>query len=311
MRRTALDAVPWALVVDKPAGPTSHDVVAMARRSTGVARIGHAGTLDPPATGVLVLLGGPATRLAFAVQALAKRYVAEIVLGVETTTLDDTGDVVRVRDASSVTLEDARAAARGLEGVVLQVPPMVSARKVGGRRLHELARAGTVVDREARPVQVWHFAIEHGPEPGVLRADVACSSGTYVRVLAGDLGDRLGVGAHLRNLRRTAVGSLTTEAACSPEDLGRVERPDPAAVLVDYARAVVDAASARRVATGGSVVPEDLELAEPVPWSSAWPRTSRPDLVSLVDGAGALLALHRLAGDGRASEPLVVLRGAG
>jgi tRNA pseudouridine55 synthase len=311
VRRTALDAVPWALVVDKPRGPTSHDVVAMARRSTGVRRIGHAGTLDPPATGVLVLLGGPATRLAFAVQALTKRYVAEIVLGTSTTTLDDTGDVVEVKDATGVTLEEALSAARGLEGVVVQIPPMVSARKVGGRRLHELARAGTVVEREARPVQVWRFALERGPEAGVLRADVVCSSGTYVRVLARDLGERLGVGAHLRKLRRTAVGSLTAETACSPGDLGERERPDPAAVLVDYRRAVVDAATARRVATGGSVLPEDLELAEPDPWPQAWPRTSRPDLVSLVDPEGALVALHRLSGDGRASEPLVVLRGAG
>lgn len=309
MRRTALDAVPWALVVDKPAGPTSHDVVAMARRATGVRRIGHAGTLDPPATGVLVLLGGPATRLAFAVQALTKRYRAEIVLGATTTTLDDTGEVVARVDPTGVTLEDARSAVRELEGLVFQVPPMVSARKVDGRRLHELARAGTVVDREARPVQVWRFELEQGPEPGVLVAEVACSSGTYVRVLAHDLGERLGVGAHLRRLRRTAVGSLEAALACAPGAIGQLGRPDPSAVLVDYPRAVVDPGLARRVATGGRLAAGDLEVVQPPSWDAAWPRTSRPDLLALLDSDGALLALHRLPAGGRVTEPLVVVRG--
>jgi len=311
VKRTAIDAVPWAAVVDKPAGPTSHDVVATARRATGVRRVGHAGTLDPPATGVLVLLGGPATRLAFAVSALTKRYVAEIVLGTTTTTLDDTGEVVAESDATGVTLDDARASAAELEGEVLQVPPMVSARKVAGRRLYELARAGQVVEREARPVHVWRFSLTASFEPGVLAAEVVCSSGTYVRVLASDLGERLGVGAHLRRLRRVAVGSLALEQSAAPPEVGEVVQRDPSSVLVDYPRALVDAGLRRRVETGGSLGREDLELVEPEIWAAPWPRTSREDLVALVDETGALLALHRLGADRSETEPLVVVRGGG
>ena len=196
-------------VIDKPAGWTSHDVVARARRVLGTRKVGHSGTLDPDATGVLVLGVGRATRLLRYLTELPKSYKAEIVLGVETDTLDASGQVTARHDMAGVSEQQARRATEALTGDILQVPPMVSAVKVGGRRLHELARAGIEVEREARPVTVHRFDVSAVPGvDGVLRAVVDCSSGTYVRVLAADLGSALGGGAHLRRLRRTAVGGF-------------------------------------------------------------------------------------------------------
>jgi tRNA pseudouridine55 synthase len=200
-------------VVDKEAGWTSHDVVAKARGILHTRKIGHSGTLDPDATGVLLLGVGRATRLLRFLHELSKSYVAEIVLGAETTTLDASGDVVATYEMHDVTLERARVAAAGLTGDILQVPPMVSAVKVEGQRLHALARRGVEVEREARPVTVHRFQIDGTDDPGVLRAEVVCSSGTYVRSLAADLGQALGGGAHLRALRRTAIGPFTLAEA--------------------------------------------------------------------------------------------------
>jgi tRNA pseudouridine55 synthase len=214
------------LVVDKPAGMTSHDVVDRVRRALGTRKVGHAGTLDPDATGVLLVGVGRATRLLRYVGALPKSYVGEVVLGTETTTLDSSGEVVATFDMAGVGLEEARAAAAGFVGDILQVPPMVSALKVGGRRLHELARAGVEVEREARPVTVHRFDVTGWAEPGVLSVEVDCSGGTYVRSLAADLGRALGGGAHLRNLRRTAIGP---HSAMVPLD-GLVLQPVGAAV---------------------------------------------------------------------------------
>ncbi len=232
-------------VADKSAGWTSHDVVARARGVLGTRKVGHAGTLDPDATGVLVLGVGRATRLLRYVTDLVKSYEAEIVLGVETDTLDASGKVTARHQRASVTAEQARAAAAALTGEILQAPPMVSAVKVGGRRLHELAREGVEVQRRARPVTVHRFDVEPLNGAGtILRAVVDCSAGTYVRVLAADLGRSLGSGAHLRNLRRTAVGAFTAERARDVESLEvlpmaqavahldgvRVDRPTAAAV---------------------------------------------------------------------------------
>lgn len=206
-------------VVDKPAGWTSHDVVAKSRGLLGTRKVGHSGTLDPDATGVLVLGVGRATRLLRYLTALGKAYEAEIVLGVETSTLDAAGEVTATHDMAGVGLEDARRAAVALTGPILQVPPMVSALKVDGRRLHELAREGIEVEREARPVTVGRFALSATDDPLVLRCEVECSSGTYVRSLADDLGHALGGGAHLRALRRTAVGGFTLADAVALEAL--------------------------------------------------------------------------------------------
>jgi len=201
-------------VIDKPATWTSHDVVARARGVLGTRKVGHSGTLDPDATGVLVLGVGRATRLLRFLAVLPKSYEAEIVLGTETDTLDSAGRVTALHEMDGVTEAQARLAAASLTGDILQVPPMVSAVKVGGRRLHQLAREGVEVEREARPVTVHRFEVASVPGcEGVLNAEVDCSSGTYVRVLASDLGRSLGGGAHLRNLRRVAVGGFTLAQA--------------------------------------------------------------------------------------------------
>lgn len=238
-RRGGTPGVDGVAVVDKPAGWTSHDVVAKSRGLLGTRKVGHSGTLDPDATGVLVLGVGKATRLLRYLTALGKAYEAEIVLGVETSTLDAAGEVTATHDMAGVTLEAARAAAAAsLTGPILQVPPMVSALKVDGRRLHELAREGVEVEREARPVTVHAFALEATDDPLVLRATVACSSGTYVRSLAADLGHLLGGGAHLRALRRTAVGGFTLADAVALEALSP-EHLLPVAAAVGHLPSVV------------------------------------------------------------------------
>ena len=207
------------VVIDKEAGWTSHDVVARCRRIFGQRRVGHAGTLDPDATGVLLVGLGRATRLMRFLTALPKTYVAEIVLGTATSTLDASGEVVGEWDMSAVTPDRSAAAAAALTGAIEQVPPMVSAVKIGGRRLHELARQGIEVERPPRKVTVYRFDVEPDPErPGVYRAEVECSSGTYIRVLADDIGTALGGGAHIGLLRRTRIGSFG-EGDMRPLDL--------------------------------------------------------------------------------------------
>ena len=182
-------------IVDKPSGVTSHDVVGMLRRRFDERQVGHGGTLDPDATGVLVVAVGMATKLLRFVESTTKRYVGEVVLGTETATLDAAGDVTATHDMSGVTVEQARAVvASHLVGEIEQIPPMVSAIKIQGKRLHELARQGIEVDRPPRPVTIHAFEVIGQPEPGVLAIDVVCSPGTYVRTLAADLGHLLGRG---------------------------------------------------------------------------------------------------------------------
>ncbi|MGC1512448.1 MAG: tRNA pseudouridine(55) synthase TruB [Acidimicrobiales bacterium] len=214
-RKTAGAGIDGVCVIDKPPGWTSHDVVAKARRQLGTSKVGHAGTLDPGATGVLVLGVGRATRLLRFLTELPKSYVGEVVFGSRTSTLDNEGEVIASFDMTGLTLDRARQVARGFVGEIEQVPPMVSALKVGGRRLHELAREGIEVERAARPVTVHRLEItalvsSDGPVMGI---EVDCSSGTYVRTLADDLGRELGGGAYLRNLRRTAIGPFTLDRA--------------------------------------------------------------------------------------------------
>ncbi len=204
--------------VDKPAGVTSHDVVGMLRKRFGERQVGHGGTLDPDATGVLVVAVGKATKLLRFVESTTKSYTGEVVFGVETDTLDAAGEVTATHEMA-VTLDDAkRVAAESLTGDIEQVPPMVSALKVGGRRLHELAREGIEVERAPRPVTVHRFDVAPTEDPGVLAIEVDCSPGTYIRTLAADLGTLLGGGAHLRNLRRTAVGEFLVGDAAPPDD---------------------------------------------------------------------------------------------
>jgi len=242
------------VVVDKPAGWTSHDVVAKLRGVYGQRRIGHAGTLDPDATGVLLVGLGRATRLLRFLQDAGKSYRGDVVLGVATTTLDAAGDVVD-RRAMSVSRDDAAAAAPRFVGDIEQVPPMVSAIKVGGRRLHELARRGEDVERSPRVVHVDRLEIEHfepGPYP-VVTLVVDCSSGTYVRSLAADLGTALGGCAHLATLRRLRVGAFTLDDAHRLEEI----EADPTAFVLTLTEAMrglerldVDAERARGVQHG-------------------------------------------------------------
>lgn len=203
------------LVVDKPAGITSHDVVARLRRQLGTRRVGHAGTLDPMATGVLVVGVGMATRLLRFVESTRKRYEAEVTFGARTDSLDVTGEVIETADASHVTEARVRDAVAGFVGELEQIPPMVSAIKVDGERLHAKARRGETIERTPRRITIHELTVldfEPGEQPRAT-LDVVCSAGTYVRTLADDLGVALGTLAHLSMLRRTAVGEATVAEA--------------------------------------------------------------------------------------------------
>lgn len=280
-------------VIDKPAGWTSHDVVAKLRGVLGTRKVGHAGTLDPDATGVLLVGVGRATRLMRFMTALPKSYVGEIVLGTETSTLDSSGEVTATHEMSGVTLADARAAAVQLTGDILQVPPMVSAVKVGGKRLHELARQGIEVEREPRPVTVHRFELDEVEgESGVLRAEVECSSGTYVRTLAADLGHLLGGGAHLRNLRRTAIGSFTLAEATTIEAAAPVSMVE---ALRDLVAVHVDVDTATVVRNGRVLDLERFVVAGEPPWPVIGPD-------------GELLAVYEPTADNRV-KPTVVIPG--
>jgi tRNA pseudouridine55 synthase len=253
------------VVIDKPAGWTSHDVVAKSRGVIGTRKVGHSGTLDPDATGVLVLGVGNATRLLRFLTELPKRYEGEIVLGTETTTLDAAGEITAIHDMSAVTDDQVRAAANRLTGNLMQVPPMVSAIKIDGKRLHELAREGKEVDRPPRPVRVDRFDVEPvGGARGVWRCVVDCSSGTYIRSLAADLGTALGGGAHLRSLRRTSVGGFTLD------DAGTIESPTllPISAAVQHLEsAIVDDDTAVLVGHGRVLPLEQLGVSGVGPWA--------------------------------------------
>jgi tRNA pseudouridine55 synthase len=223
-------------------------VVDVIRRRFDERRVGHAGTLDPDATGVLLVGVGSVTRLLRFLTALPKRYTAEVVLGVETSTLDAAGEVTDRHDMTDVTLADVRrAVADHLTGEIMQIPPMVSAVRIGGRRLHELARSGETVERVARPVTVHRFEVVPTDDPAVFAIDVTCSSGTYVRTLAADLGRALGGGAHVRHLRRRATGSFTEDEAAPPDEAALLP---PAVAVRDLPAVEVDATTAALVAHG-------------------------------------------------------------
>lgn len=210
--------VSGSVVIDKPAGCTSHDVVDVVRRTLGTRKVGHAGTLDPDATGVLVLGVGLGTKLLEYATGTDKGYIGEVVMGTETSTLDAGGEITATHEMSDLSLDRVRAAAAEFVGDIEQIPPMVSAVKVDGRRLHELARQGLEVERKPRPVTVHRFDVEATADPMVFAISVDCSSGTYIRTLAADLGRTLGGGAHLRNLRRTSVGDITVDVAQPLDD---------------------------------------------------------------------------------------------
>ena len=253
------------LVCDKPAGPTSHDVVALVRRLAGQRRVGHGGTLDPPATGVLVLALGRATRLLPFLPTEPKRYLAEVTFGVETDTLD----------AAAV-----GAALAGMTGPQQQVPPMVSAVKVGGERLYAKARRGEQVERAARPVTVHALDLleyRPGPAPEAV-VDVRCSGGTYVRSLADDLGRALGSAAHLAALRRTRVGAFGLDRAHGLDEL----RAAPIGELLLTPATAMAGVTARRLDAG-----EAAALAVGRPLAA----TGQAGPVAAIDRDGRLVAV--------------------
>lgn len=263
------------VVVDKPAGFTSHDVVARLRRAYGQRRVGHAGTLDPDATGVLLVGLGRVTRLLRFLQEGDKEYRADVRFGVATTTLDAAGEVLD-RQEMQLTREQVERAAARFVGDIEQVPPMVSAIKVGGRRLHELARRGEEVERAPRQVRVDVVEVEEfepGPYPlATLR--IECGSGTYVRTLAADLGTALGGFAHVETLRRIRSSSFGLDEA---RTLDAIEADPRSAVLAprEAVRALeplkVDVESARGIRHGMTFPTGALGEAGPGPFAVIGP----------------------------------------
>ncbi len=238
------------LVVDKPAGITSFDAVARVRRALGERRVGHTGTLDPMATGVLPICVGEATKLVPFLVSGDKEYEAEARLGVTTDTLDATGNVTAETDASGVARADVERALAGFVGTIAQTPPMHSALRVGGQRLYELARRGVEVERQARPVVVHAIELVRWAPP-TLVFRVRCGKGTYVRSLAADLGAALGVGAHLTALRRTRVGPFGLGNAVALDTVGSDTRLlGLAEALADHATVPLDDAQTRDVRAG-------------------------------------------------------------
>lgn len=211
-RDLASSVVSGVLVIDKPVGLTSHDVVQIVRRGTGIRRAGHTGTLDPRASGVLVVLVGPAVRLSEYVSASDKRYQATIRLGASTTTYDAEGEITESVSPENITEEMFEEALKPFIGEIEQVPPAYSAIKVKGRRAYELSRKGKKVELEPRKINVYNLELLEWVPPEAV-VDVHCSSGTYVRSLANDLGEALGCGAHLVGLRRTKNGHFTLRDA--------------------------------------------------------------------------------------------------
>jgi len=275
------------VVVDKSGGMTSHDVVARVRRLAGTRKVGHAGTLDPMATGVLVLGVGRATRLLGHLMLTEKAYDATIRLGVSTTTDDAEGEVVETRAAGEVTEAAVRDTLGGFVGDLLQVPTAVSAIKVDGKRAYVRVRAGEQVELKARPVTVHELAVH---DVAVTEADqldvrvsLRCSSGTYVRAIARDLGAALGVGGHLTVLRRTAVGPFGLDAARTLTELGEVMSSVPLAVAAreSFPALDLDAERAGDVRVGRRLT---LDLGETGP-------------VALFDPDGEFLALYEQRGE--------------
>jgi tRNA pseudouridine55 synthase len=284
------------LIVDKPSGWTSHDVVARIRRLAGTRRVGHAGTLDPMATGVLVVGVEKATRLLGHLAMAEKAYTGTIRLGQRTSTDDAEGEIVSSASAGHLTDDEIRAAAATLTGEIRQLPPQVSAIKVAGVRAYRMARAGREAPLRPRAVTVAAFGIaairRAGQQPGVIDADVSvtCSSGTYIRALARDLGAALGVGGHLIGLRRTRAGRYDVAAARTLDELAAsfTVLPLADAAAAEFPRKNVTEREAERVAHGATLPATGLA----------------PGPVAVFGPAGDLIALVTDKGD--QARPLAV-----
>ncbi|OBB85636.1 tRNA pseudouridine(55) synthase TruB [Mycobacterium colombiense] len=289
---------PGIVVVDKPPGMTSHDVVGRCRRIFSTRRVGHAGTLDPMATGVLVIGVERATKILGLLTATAKSYTATIRLGQSTSTDDAEGELVHSVSARHLTGEAIESAVGGLRGDIEQVPSTVSAIKVDGKRAYRLAREGQTVELKARPVRIDRFEVcDIRPGPGGhdvvdLDVEVDCSSGTYIRALARDLGGALGVGGHLTALRRTSVGRFGLDQAYPLDELA--ERPrlsyslDEACLLI-FPRRDLSAEEAEATGNGRSLAPAGIE-----------------GIYAACDPDGRVMALLR--DEGSRTKPVVVIR---
>ena len=219
------------LLIDKPSAHTSHDVVARLRGILRMKRIGHAGTLDPMATGLLVMLVGKATRISQYLMSVDKEYTGTIKLGQSTNTQDAEGQVMETRPVPSLTEADVRAALNGFLGDQYQMPPMFSAIKIAGKALYKSARAGEEIEREPRFIRISQYDLLRWESPEI-DFRVLCTKGTYVRTLAHDLGQKLGCGAHLSALRRIASGNLNVSRAVTLEQLQKMSTPEIEKVLI-------------------------------------------------------------------------------
>ncbi len=283
------------LLIDKPKGVTSHDVVARVRLVMNERRVGHAGTLDPMATGLLVLAVGPSTRLLRFAQSETKRYEGVVTFGVSTDSLDADGVVLERREVPHITSDAVNEEALRMLGTQSQIPPMVSAIKVKGQRLHALARAGVVVAREARTISVSSFSLSPTTEANEWAFDVTCSVGTYVRVLLSDLAERLGTIGHLSALRRLSSGDHRVDEALTLDQLeerfrdGAVVLQPPRSFVTQLETVVVSRDDERCLRMGQRVALEGL----------------REDEVAAVSEAGSLVAVLRRRGE--SWQPAVVL----
>ncbi len=273
------------LVVDKPAGPTSHDVVDRVRRVLGTRRAGHTGTLDPFATGVLPVCVGKATRLARFMVESEKEYVATVRLGFATTTDDFHGEPLGSPRVGGVSEEAIGVACGALRGTILQVPPAFSAKRVQGQRAYDLARRGVSYDRRAVRVTVYSLEVL-ALEGECLDLKVRCSAGTYVRAIARDLGEALGVGGHLTGLRRTRSGGFGVEDAVGWSELeGAAERMRPASDAVRHLPAITLGPDGLRAVRHGRDLDEGLVMAG-LPASG-----DLPERVRVLTESGDLVAL--------------------
>lgn len=283
------------LVIDKPAGMTSHDVVAAVRKRLGTKKVGHAGTLDPDATGLLVVGVGRATRFLSFAEAAPKRYVAVARFGITTSTQDASGEVVEELPAN-LSRSEVEAALEHFRGTIAQIPPMVSAVKVGGERLYKKARRGEEVERAAREVSIFSlqlvdFAAATAESPPEATFEVECSKGTYVRTLVHDLGQKIGCGAHLANLRRTAVGGFTEAAAVPLDDAGPGDLLPLLSLLGGVAKVEIDDAARALVSNGRALAaPDALSEGEKVALVHGG------ELVAVYERKGELLTADRVVG---------------
>lgn len=274
-------------IIDKAPGMTSHDVVARVRRITRQKRVGHAGTLDPMATGVLPVVVGQATRLVEYLSDADKAYRATLTLGMTSDTYDREGEIVATPDAAMPPRDDIERALDSFRGDIEQVPPMHSALKVGGKKLYELARQGIEVERKARPVQITRLEIE-AYRPPHLQLFIECSKGTYIRSLAHDLGEALGIGALLDALVRTRVGAFMREDAITLDGLETAFAEGtwqetlhpPESILSGWAIYQVDALTEKAILQGKAV---PIEVDSTVDLDTAAVKGPSGDLLAVVE----------------------------